>query len=182
MATIDYDSDEDDDSDDGSETETDSYTTEDTGDDSVEYLNERNTESILRGFRFFMNQINHVENNEEDEADEANDINIARLPTVDFITERLLVGGLSLNSIVGAMMTVHANYKIDTKMTQHYSNVWETLHTLVDSNTDHSHLQVASSEIALPIIEERPKTTVLKHFTTIEEIRQDLELNCPSNH
>lgn len=128
------DDDEDDyDDEDGSETDTEAIF-----DDSVEYLNERKAESILRGFRFFMNQINNVENNEGDEADEENEIQVARLPTVDFITEKLFESGLSLHSIIGAMLSVHANYKIDTKMVQHYSTVWETLHTLIDSNTDHS--------------------------------------------
>jgi len=143
MATIssdaDSEADEDEDhydSDDESETDTD--TTEETCDDSVVYLNERKTESILRGFRFFMNQINNVENSECDEVDEENEIQIARLPTVDFITEKLFESGLSIYSIVGAMLSVNANYKIDTKMAEHYNHVWETLHTLVDSNTDHS--------------------------------------------
>jgi len=125
--------DEDEDDESGSETDTEAIL-----DDSVEYLNERNTESILRGFRFFMNQINNVENTEVDEADEENEIQIARLPTVDFIMDKLYESGLRGHSIIGAMLSVHANYKIDTKMVQHYSTVWETLHTLIDSNTDHS--------------------------------------------
>jgi hypothetical protein len=139
----DTDTDSDSDSDDESESigsETDSYTTQETRDDFVEYLNERNTDSILRGFRFFMNQINNVENSEGDEADEENDIQIARLPTVEFITDKLFETRLSIHSLIGAMMSIHTNYKIDTKMTQHYNSVWETLHTLIESNTDHSHM------------------------------------------
>jgi hypothetical protein len=106
---IDEDIDEDEDDDD------DEYEDED---DEI-YIQQFTADMVLRGFRFFMNNINQEEYDEQDIEDE--EVSTAyceqeqeepgvHVPTTDFITESLVSQGVTMEDLVKVLLLNHEEY------------------------------------------------------------------------
>ena len=200
MATIDSDTESDSDSESEADTDsdTDSYSTESTNDNSYEYEFNRNNDYVLRGLRFFTNQIENLENNQQDESDEENEVQISRLPSVSFIGNKILESGITLHDLIGAMVSIHIDYQIDSAMFERYSPIWRNLNNIITTEVSKNHTDtieptglVADTEPTGLVADTEPiqvsvqfnqyniqSKKQIKYFTTIDQIRQDL-LNYP---
>lgn len=142
MVTPDVEDDSDSDSDSDSEG---SYTitSETISSDSEDY-NLQDNEYVLRGFRFFMNQQENIQHDEEDEADEDDDeeyeadreMQISILPTVENITGKIIEKGISMNQLVGAMMSITAEFEIHSDMADSYRDIWKTINNVIATEMD----------------------------------------------
>jgi hypothetical protein len=199
MATIDSDTESESDADsDSVESYADSYSTETTNDYSYEYELNHHNAYVLRGLRFFTNQIENLENNEEDESNEEDEIQLSRLPTVSHIGNKILESGITLHDLVGAIMSINIEYKIHSAMVQRYSTIWQNLNDIITTEVckeevvveqELSSVEVSQQEMTS---DEEPIITVISepeefhkfspnkkimYFTTIDEIRRDLKIN-----
>lgn len=177
---IDSDSDSDFDSDSYSDG---SYTT---SSDSEEF-DQHNSEYMLRGFRFFMNQYENIQHDQEDEADEDEHEEdeadrkkqIAILPTVENITGKLIEKGISMNQVVGAMMAIKIEYKIHTDLTESYHNIWRIIDNMITVEMNNNIK--AETIIVTPSIEITAQNLItiqsnkqVMKFTYIADINQDI--------
>lgn len=169
-----------------SDADSDLYYGSDSTIDSFEDMNNHNDEYILRGFRFFINQIENLQHDQQDEIAE-DEMSLSRgYPTVEYITNQCLEKGITINNLVGAILSINVKYQRNTSIGNSYDNILDEIRLIIKNYKNNEEITIASPIVEEPVREYiHPTVTIAKNikidFTDLNQIRQDLQLNYPSH-
>jgi hypothetical protein len=113
------------------EDESDMDSDEDNDDYEEEELDFGDNEYLLRGFRLFMNRIEDEENDEED-IEEESMLPFDRIPTSQYITEKLIEQGVTIYQLVDTLLYDNQEYENLENIQKTYDDLSIKVRTLID--------------------------------------------------
>jgi uncharacterized Zn finger protein (UPF0148 family) len=120
------------------------------------------TDDVLRGFRFFFNNLNNEEHLEEDIAEEDAVEEVEAKPTAAQIAENLVAQGITMEHLVKILLLDHDEYDVEEEEYGRVDDdVWEKMRIFISNYQPLTQQPVVVEETpAVPSIEAEPKTPV----------------------
>jgi len=135
--------------------DTDGEYDDDDDDDDLSYSTEIEEDDQLRAFRMFNNRIEGVPHEPEDELTERYEEEGYPLPTIDYLTRKLIEDGVTMNQLVACMVEQrsHGRYDTGTYTPDMNSDLWNSVTRHI---IDYEETEMAAATAQLQATVEEP--------------------------